>query len=61
MASEPPLDLAIIGAGISRRGTEKSLSFGRSMDFGELRRAPTPSHKLPSLCQTYGAMVAFTR
>ncbi len=29
MASEPPLGLAIIGAGISRRGTEKSLSFER--------------------------------
>jgi hypothetical protein len=39
--------LAIIAAGVSRRGTEKSLLFGRPMVFGELRRAPTPNHKLP--------------
>ena len=49
MASEPPLDLAIIGAGISKRGTEKSWSFERAMVFGDLRLAPTLSHKLPSL------------
>ena len=29
MASEPPLGLAIIGAGISRRGADKSWSFER--------------------------------
>ena len=62
MTSEPPLDLAIIGAGISRRGTEKSLSLERATVFGRLRRAPTLSPKLPKpLFQTYGAMVAFTR
>jgi hypothetical protein len=62
MASESPLGLAIIGAGISRRGTEKSWSFERAMVIGRLRSAPTLSPKLPKpLFQTYGAMVAFTR
>ena len=62
MAYERPLDLAIIGAGISKRGAEKPLSLGRSVVFGDLRLAPTPSHKPPKpLFQTYGAMVAFTR
>jgi hypothetical protein len=62
MTSKPPLGPAIIDAGISRRGSEKSCSFERATVFGDLRRAPTLSPKLSKpLFQTYGAMVAFTR